>query len=169
VKQPAPFKTLVAHLDNQMFIVTVASAGEVSGCLVGFASQCSIDPARFLVCLSKQNHTYRVAAAGAAAVDGQILVVHVPRLGDLDLARHFGELTGDEVDKFVGVSWTAGPGGAPVLTGLDWFCGAVRERHDLGDHEGFILDVLEQGSAERATEPRLGLDLALSFEPGHEP
>jgi flavin reductase (DIM6/NTAB) family NADH-FMN oxidoreductase RutF len=164
VKQPEAFTALVSHFDNQMLIVTTMAEGEVSGCLVGFATQCSIGPPRFLVCLSKKNHTYRVAARGA-----EVLVVHVPRMADLGVARHFGELTGDEVDKFVGVGWRPGPGGVPVLTGLDWFAGQIRERHDLGDHVGFLLDIVDAGSAERVDEPRLGLSTALSFEPGHEP
>jgi flavin reductase (DIM6/NTAB) family NADH-FMN oxidoreductase RutF len=147
-----------------MLIVTAAAGGEVSGCLVGFATQCSINPPRMVVCLSNQNHTYRVAMKGA-----ETLVVHVPRCSDLDLARHFGELTGDEVDKFAGIEWTPGPGGAPVLTGLDWCAGRVIERHDLGDHVGFLLDMLDAGSARRIGEPRLGLSDALTMEPGHEP
>jgi flavin reductase (DIM6/NTAB) family NADH-FMN oxidoreductase RutF len=166
VTDPAVFKSLIAHLDNQMLIVTTAVGEERSGCLVGFATQCSINPTRFLVCLSKKNHTYRIAAAGA-----EVLVVHLPRMADLEVARHFGALTGDEVDKFVGIDWQPGPGGAPVLTGLDWFCGHVHEQHDLGDHMGFVLDVSELGSAARVDEPSLGLGTALSlhFHPGHEP
>ena len=43
---------LVSELDYPMFIVTCADERERAGCLVGFATQCSIDPPRFLVCLS---------------------------------------------------------------------------------------------------------------------
>jgi hypothetical protein len=64
----------VARLDYPMFVVTVADAGtgERAGCLVGFATQCSINPFRFLVCLSRANRTHRVASrsevlAGQAA------------------------------------------------------------------------------------------------------
>ena len=163
MKQPEVFKTLVSHFDNQMLIVTVASGGETSGCLVGFATQCSIDPPRLLVCLSKRNHTYRVA------INAETLVVHVLRLADLPVARHFGELTGDEVDKFAEVEWTPGPDGAPVLRGLDWLAGRVIEHHDLGDHVGFALEALGPGSTERVKEPRLGLSNTLGMEPGHEP
>jgi len=35
-----------------MIIITAAADGVLGGCLVGFQTQCSIDPARFLVCLS---------------------------------------------------------------------------------------------------------------------
>ncbi len=38
------FTELTAAMDYPMFVVTAAAAGEQSGCLVGFATQCSIDP-----------------------------------------------------------------------------------------------------------------------------
>lgn len=60
-KEFAPF---VASLDYPMYVLTVdggASLGK-AGCLVGFATQCSISPPKFLVCLSKRNHTHRAAA-----------------------------------------------------------------------------------------------------------
>ncbi len=129
---------LVSELDYPMFIVTVAAGGERAGCLVGFATQCSIDPPRYLVCLSKANNT-STAAAGA-----EVLVVHV--LGDdqLDLARLFGELTGDDVDKFSACSWRPGPARAPILLDCPaWFAGRVLDRFDLGDHTGFLLDPVE--------------------------
>ena len=56
------FEKLVALLDYPMFVVTTEANGIAAGCLVGFASQASIHPPRFLVGLSKQNHTFRVAA-----------------------------------------------------------------------------------------------------------
>ena len=100
---------LVSELDYPMFIVTAASAGELAGCLVGFATQCSIDPPRFVVCLSDKNRTFRVAAEAA------VLVVHLVPSEATELAALFGEQTGDEVDKFERCSWKPGPEGAPVL------------------------------------------------------
>jgi flavin reductase (DIM6/NTAB) family NADH-FMN oxidoreductase RutF len=44
-----------------MFIVTaVGRDGERAGCLVGFATQCSIQPPRFLACISRENRTFDV-------------------------------------------------------------------------------------------------------------
>src|SRR5436305_291725 len=45
-----------------MLIVTAAAGGDRGGCLVGFAAQCSIDPLRFMVWISKKNHTFGVPA-----------------------------------------------------------------------------------------------------------
>ncbi|HSO96046.1 MAG TPA: oxidoreductase, partial [Acidimicrobiia bacterium] len=46
-----PFEALVAELGYPMYVVTAASGGDVDGCLVGFATQCSISPPRFVACL----------------------------------------------------------------------------------------------------------------------
>jgi flavin reductase (DIM6/NTAB) family NADH-FMN oxidoreductase RutF len=53
------FNALVGNLEYPMFIVTARADGEPLGCLVGFATQTSIDPPRFAVCLSHNNRTYR--------------------------------------------------------------------------------------------------------------
>jgi len=93
----------VAPLDQPMYVLTVAGTdgGHPSGCLVGFATQCSIAPPRLLACLSKENHTYRAAASASVAA------VHRLAASDHDLAALFGEQTGDEIDKFARCAWTS--------------------------------------------------------------
>lgn len=149
-------------LDYPMFVVTTAHGEQRAGCLVGFATQVSIDPPRFLVGLSENNHTYRVA------MDASRLVVHLLDAGSIELARLFGESTGDDTDKFARCSWQQGPDGVPVLDDVPaWFSGPVRDRVALGDHTGFLVAV---DTAEvRRRPPRLlcRSDVA-DFEPGHE-
>jgi flavin reductase (DIM6/NTAB) family NADH-FMN oxidoreductase RutF len=156
------FDRIVGNLDYPMFVVTVAADGERSGCLVGFAAQCSIDPPRFFVWVSKKNHTSRVADRSP------VFALHVLRRGDLEIARLFGEHSGDEIDKFARCDWQPGPGGVPVLTGYDWFAGRVVDRTDSGDHVGYLLDLLDDGCAERADEPQLGFQDVRDFDPGHD-
>ena len=147
--------------DPAMFVFTVAAEGEVSGCLAGFGTQVSIDPERFLACISKRNHTYGVAVRADA------LVVHVPPAGDHDLAVLFGHETGDEVDKLAQVEWRPGPGGAPVLAACPtWFGGPVLERLDLGDHVGFLVDV-QEGEVDHDAAPLRFRDVQ-DVDPGHE-
>jgi flavin reductase (DIM6/NTAB) family NADH-FMN oxidoreductase RutF len=156
------FEAIVARLDYPMFVVTVAAGGECSGCLVGFAGQCSIDPARFFVCVSKANHTAPIAARAG------VFVVHALRDHDMGLAKLFGEATGDEVDKFARCDWHEGPHGAPVLDGVDWFAGRVLDHADWGDHTGYLLDVLDDGDASHASDPQLGFQGVQSLDPGHD-
>jgi len=63
------FSDLLGRLDPPMFVVTVvAEDGERSGCLIGFATQRSIRPARFLVCVSVRNRTAAVIARASHAI-----------------------------------------------------------------------------------------------------
>jgi flavin reductase (DIM6/NTAB) family NADH-FMN oxidoreductase RutF len=156
------FQELMAQLDYSLLIATVAADGERSGCLVGFATQVSINPPRFLVCLSIKNRTFRVAQGA------EIIVVHfVPDQAE-ELAVLFGGQTGDEIDKFSRCDWREGPGGTPILTDLeDWFAGRVIQTIDFGDHHGFLLEPID-GEAHRSGTP-LTFRRAKWIEPGHEP
>lgn len=155
------FDTLMDRRDSPMCIVTASADGERSGCLVGFNTQASINPRRFMPLISKKNHTYGVARRAL------VLAVHVLHPSDREMSERFGELTGDEVDKFAGLEVLEGPGQVPVIAGLDWFAGRVLEQIDLGDHVGFLL-APHDGSALRADEGQLGLQAVLDMEPGHE-
>jgi flavin reductase (DIM6/NTAB) family NADH-FMN oxidoreductase RutF len=157
----ATFNSLVGDLDYPMFIVTACAGGERAGCLIGFATQASIDPSRFLVCLSHKNRTYRVG------VKAELLGVHfVPEEAE-DLAELFGGQTGDEVDKFERCAWRPGPGGTPLLDDCpNRFVGRVLERMDCGDHDAFLLEPV---LAERGTHSEeFTFHRAKRIEPGHE-
>ena len=129
------FHSLVGDLEYPMFIVTARAGDEPLGCLVGFATQMSIDPPRFAVCLSHSNRTFRRGR------DAELLGVHcVPEDAEA-LASLFGGQTGDEVDKFARCSWHDGPGGVPILDECpNWFVGRVVWRADAGDHDAFLLE-----------------------------
>ncbi|GAA4469409.1 flavin reductase family protein [Phytohabitans houttuyneae] len=151
----------VAGFDYPMFVVTAADprTGERSGCLVGFATQCSIRPFRFLVCLSQANHTHGVAAAS------QMLAVHALSPGQHELAALFGEQTGDEIDKFARCAWTPGPHGTPLLDDCPRrLVGSVLERVNLGDHTGFLLAPIQE---EGQPEPALMFSSVHDLEAGH--
>jgi flavin reductase (DIM6/NTAB) family NADH-FMN oxidoreductase RutF len=159
-----PFDELTAELPAPMTIVTTSANGQRAGCLVGFHTQSSIDPVRFLVCLSRRNHTYDVA------MRARVLAVHLLRDAESDrrLARLFGEETGDAVDKFDSCAWSSGPAGVPVLDDCDWFAGTIIERIPYGDHTGFLLDVLDGGRATRTDEPHLTFERVKDLDPGHD-
>lgn len=158
----AALEALVADLDYPMVVVTVAGGASGAGCLVGFWTQCSIDPHRLLVCLSKRNHTYRVAR------DARSLAVHFLRADDLSLARVFGEETGDEVDKLSLVEWAPGPGGLPVLTGArGWVAGDVIDRFDVGDHVAHLIEVTD-GEVHDVPFAALTFQQVKDLTPGHD-
>ena len=157
------FERTVALLDYPMFVVTTRSGDDLAGCLVGFTSQVSIRPSRFLVGLSKRNHTFRTADRGATH-----LAVHLLTREHRDLARLFGSETGDRTDKFARCSWWEGPHGLPILSGAPaWFVGRVLDRFDLGDHVGHLTEPVA-GHTGRSLTDLVTFSDVKDLEPGHE-
>lgn len=157
-----PFDQLVDMLDNTMYVVTTRADGELSGCLVGFATQASIDPSRFIAGISKSNHTCRIAARS------DFLAVHVVQRRHIDLARLFGGETGDEVNKFDRCSWHPGPEDMPILDdAAAWFVGRTLERIDMGDHIGYLLDPVA-GAVADPSDDLVSLKDVTDVTPGHE-
>lgn len=145
-----------------MFVVTTQADGHASGCLVGFATQTSLDPPRFLVGISRRNHTYRVALQSGH------LAVHVLSRRDIGLARLFGGQSGDQVDKFEQCAWHSGPEAMPILDdAAGWFVGKTLERIDVGDHVGYLLEPVAGYAPDRADD-LVALSDVTDIEPGHE-
>lgn len=154
------FTQLTGDLDYFMLVVTTVVRGERSGCLVGFSTQCSIDPPRFLVCLSDKNHTTRVAAKADA------LAVHFLPSTAEHLAELFGSETGDEIDKFTRCRWHPGPEELPILDECGrWFAGRVRERRPFGDHIGHLLEPFAAVKDDDGST--FAFHRAKRLEPGH--
>ena len=144
-----------------MYIVTVVGEdGERDGCLVGFATQCSIRPPRYIACISRQNRTFDAVRAAEA------VVVHFLGSAQRELAGLFGGETGDEVDKFELCAWTEGPFGIPVLDDAPgWFAGRIVDRHDGGDHVALLLDPV--AAEDRGGPLDLGFQAVKPIDPGH--
>jgi flavin reductase (DIM6/NTAB) family NADH-FMN oxidoreductase RutF len=153
------FLELAGSLDYPLFIVTAAAGERREGCVIGFATQTSFDPARFLACLSRENRTFRLAQE----VDA--LAVHlIPRERE-DLAELFGGETGDEIDKFARCRWRRGPRGLPILDDCpSWFAGSICARVDLGDHMGCLLDPF---AAQHMPGDVLYFQQVKDIDPGH--
>jgi flavin reductase (DIM6/NTAB) family NADH-FMN oxidoreductase RutF len=153
----------VGAADPAMIVLTVEGADERSGCLAGFHTQVSIEPRRHLVGVSRANHTFSLAA------EATHVGVHLLASDQLDLARLFGEATGDEVDKFAQCGWTAGPHGVPVLDEVvSWFVGLVVDRWaGDGDHLGLVLQPVAAAAPPDGWSGPLRLAEASELEPGH--
>jgi flavin reductase (DIM6/NTAB) family NADH-FMN oxidoreductase RutF len=151
----------VGEIDYPMLIVTAAAGGERAGCLVGFWTQCSISPMRFLVCLSDKNRTYRVVQ------HTDVLGVHLVPADREDLVELFGSHTGDDEDKFARAEWREGPSGVPLLEGCpNRLVGRILGRFDVGDHQAQLLEPIEAAAGEDVRQ--FPFHRAKRFEPGHE-
>ena len=130
---------------------------------MGFATQCSFQPPRFLVCLSTANRTFELADGAS------VIAVHLLTNKNVQIASLFGEQTGDQVDKFLAVSWHLGPAGAPILNDCDaFFEGRIVAKVPFGDHVGFVLDPVEDIDALLEVEgTQLRLRDVEGYEAGH--
>jgi flavin reductase (DIM6/NTAB) family NADH-FMN oxidoreductase RutF len=133
------FDALMAGRDTAVAIVTTAAGGRRAGCLIGFLSQCSIEPRRIAIWLSKANHTYRIG------LTAKYVAVHFPTAEDFALAELFGTLSGDDVDKFERCRYESGPGGVPLLVDCPNRIVARRVAllDDGSDHVCITLDPIE--------------------------
>lgn len=157
------FEHLVGRLDYPLFVATTrGTGGERAGCLVGFATQASIHPQRFLVCVSDKNRTYRVLQGADA------LALHVVPEDAHEVVELFGGETADEVDKFERCAWREGPEGLPILDRCpSWFAARILERHPVGDH---VAHLVEPFAAEAAYDGKpFPFTGAKHVDPGHEP
>ena len=144
-----------------MLIATTVGGGELSGCLVGFATQSSIDPARFLVCMSDKNRTTRLLEGGDA------MAVHLVPEDAGHIVELFGGETGDETDKFARCDWRPGPDGLPLLSDCpSRFAGRIVERAPLGDHVGHVLEPFAGEDA--SAGGWFPFSRAKEIDPGHE-
>jgi flavin reductase (DIM6/NTAB) family NADH-FMN oxidoreductase RutF len=129
---------------------------------MGFATEASIHPPRFLAGLSKRNHTFRVAQ------DASHLAVHVLSRQYLTIVELFGGQTGDRINKFDRCDWHDGPEGMPILDdAAGWFVGGVLDRFDFGDHVGHLLVPVAGGLAHECTD-LVSLADVRELPPGHE-
>jgi len=141
-------------------VTTVAPDGERSGCLAGFLTQCSIEPPRFLVCISKVNRTFDVVRRSTR------LGLHLLGSEQAATAALFGEETGDRTDKFARTSWHPGPSGVPVLDECAaWMVSRIAERVGAGDHVAMVTDPIVGGTGRHPGV--LTNRNAPHLEPGH--
>ena len=152
----------MSRADPPLYVVTTADGADRAGCVVGFATQASIDPPRFLVAISTANRTWRVARSATH------LAVHLFGRERMDVITLFGGETGDDIDKFAHCSWSDGPGRVPVLDGAAaWFVGTILERFDLGDHVGHLLEPIAGDVGSAVLDGVVTLRDGEGLEPGH--
>jgi flavin reductase (DIM6/NTAB) family NADH-FMN oxidoreductase RutF len=128
------FDEFIGLVDHPMLVVTTTARQRHAGCLVGFHSQCSIEPPLYAVWLSKANRTFRIA------VHAEVFALHFLEESDHDLAELFGTHTGDDEDKFTQCTWESGPDTVRLLQCRARIIAQRIAMYDSGgDHVCFVL------------------------------
>jgi flavin reductase (DIM6/NTAB) family NADH-FMN oxidoreductase RutF len=112
-------------------IVTARAAdGSPLGLTVNSFASVSLEPPLVLVCVDRRSSTFAAFAPGSA------YAVHVLRHDQRELSTRFAT---PRPDKFAGVSFRQGSGGAPILSEFAALLECVSvSSHDAGDHGIFI-------------------------------
>ncbi|HEY6135410.1 MAG TPA: flavin reductase family protein [Rubrivivax sp.] len=149
--QPLPLRIALGRFATGVTIITCVGAdGARAGLTANSFTALSLEPPLVLWSLR------RTSAALAVYREASHFAVNVLAESQVELSRRFASAASD---KFAEGAWSAGLGGAPVLSG----CAAVFEcgqfaQHDGGDHLLFIGQVL------RASESSLP---PLVYQSGH--
>ena len=138
------FEGVVGELEYPMFIVTARAAdGEPLGCLVGFTTQASIDPPRFIACLSHATaptaRTRRARARRARRARRRRRPRRAVRRRDRATRSTSSRAATGTRGRRACRSSTA------ARTGSRAACSA---RFDAGDHDAFLLEPLAGGSGD---------------------
>jgi len=128
--------------------VTIVTARAPDGALVGLTANSfnsvSLDPPLVLWSLARRAGSLPVFSRGSH------YAINILAADQRDLAERFATR---DIDRFAGVIWREGAGGAPVLEGVaaSFEC-ANRSQYEEGDHIIFVGEV-ERCSADPAAQP----------------
>lgn len=123
------FRRALGHFATGVTIVTAQCEGQLAGMTANSFSSVSLDPPLVLWSIDKGSHSLPLFEKADS------FAINVLASDQLDLASRFAK---SGADKFAGVPWTQGIGGAPCLPGTSaTFECRKHASIDAGDH--FIL------------------------------
>jgi flavin reductase (DIM6/NTAB) family NADH-FMN oxidoreductase RutF len=130
---------LLHRLTNGVYVVGVAHEQRVNAFTAAWITQVSFDPLLLALSIQPGCASYpllRQSGRFAVSVLGQ---------GQVEAARHFGTVSGRDVDKLAGSRWRRGSLGAPVIEdALAFFECRVDSVTAAGDHM-LVLGKVEAG------------------------
>ena len=141
------FKRAMGCFATGVAVVTASEAGAPVGFTCQSVISLSLEPAFVALAPAKSSTSWpRIARAGS-------FCVNVLSEAQEHLGRRFS-LSG--VDKFPGVAWRPGYGGAPVIEGsIAWVDCDLELVHDAGDHEIVIGRAVSVGFGDLEAAPLL--------------
>jgi flavin reductase (DIM6/NTAB) family NADH-FMN oxidoreductase RutF len=139
------FRAALGLFATGVTIVTVRAAdGGLVGLTANSFNSVSLEPPLVLWSLSRR------AGSMPVFTHGSHYAINILAADQKELAQRFATR---DVDRFAGVSWREGAGGAPVLDGaVATFECANRSRYEEGDHVIFVGEV-ERCTARPGAQP----------------
>ncbi|MGE4239306.1 MAG: flavin reductase [Ramlibacter sp.] len=123
------FRRALGHFATGVTVITAQCEGQLAGMTANSFSSVSLDPPLVLWSIDKSSHSLPLFERA------EHFAVNVLAADQIDLASRFAR---SGADKFAGIGWRAGAGGAPCLPGAAaTFECRKQARIEAGDH--FIL------------------------------
>jgi 3-hydroxy-9,10-secoandrosta-1,3,5(10)-triene-9,17-dione monooxygenase reductase component len=137
------FRSALGAFTTGVTVVTTRdAAGRDVGLTVNSFNSVSLEPPLVLWSLARN------AASLPAFLEAGHFAVHILAADQEPLSNRFAQRG---ADKFAGLALQRGEGGVPLLTGCSArFCCRTAYRHEGGDHEIFVGEVLDFEAFERA-------------------
>ncbi len=121
-----------------VFVVTLSSGERINGYAAGWVVRVSEVPVILQVAVWEENYSYKLAQ------DAAHFAVHILEEGQQDVARHFGQTCGRQLDKLEGFDTRSGISGLPILEDcLAHLECEVIFRRVFGDHIVLIGKVVD--------------------------
>jgi flavin reductase (DIM6/NTAB) family NADH-FMN oxidoreductase RutF len=138
---------LFRRLTNGVYVVGTAYDGRANAFTAAWVTQVSVEPLLVALSINPKGASYPLLAGSG------VFAVSVLSQGQLELARHFGTVSGRDADKLAGMRWHPGTLGAPILDeAAAFFECRVTALHPAGDHLLAVAQVV--GGAVLADEAR---------------
>ena len=134
------FRSAMRQLTGGVSVITAGRGREISGMTVTSVSSLSADPPSLIVSINREASSWPLVKRYG------FFGVNILTADQVDIAERFtgkGGLKG--ADRFIGVQWTTGPSGVPLLANalaaIDCEVEDVVERHSHAIVIGRVLDV----------------------------
>lgn len=139
------FRQVVGSFASGVTVITTGSEGSFHGMTASAFSSLSLDPTLVLVCVEKTAQTYPVLQSSGR------FNVNILALEQEYLSRTFASKDSPHAHGLVGIDYTLGELGLPVLDGaLAYLECRMVEQHEGGDHVIFVGEVEAAGIGESA-------------------
>ncbi len=151
------FESVLSKFSYGVYVIASSYDGKYNGCTVAWVSRVSFIPPIVAVSLApeRETHSY-ITQAGTFALS----ILPDSERG-IELGRHFGLVSGREVDKFADVEYFTDKTGSPILKeSVGYVDCEVSYSTEAGDHTIFIAEIISGKVLNESIEP-------LAFFPSH--
>jgi flavin reductase (DIM6/NTAB) family NADH-FMN oxidoreductase RutF len=140
-------------ISTGVYVIGVSDIDRTNAFTASSVVPVSFNPVMVAICVGVDHSSRPVLHAGKA------FTINVLKRGQMDLAGHFGTVSGRYADKLAGIRWRPGLKGAPILLdSLAYIECELATAVPAGDHELVVGKVIDGGVLACGEQPLLYRD-----------